>query len=52
MGFYFCGIYIYTEGDKKEAKWDMYAAPHIFGVLMIILDMRSRKAILKFSSVI
>ena len=26
MGFYFCGKYIYTDGDKKEVERDMYAA--------------------------
>ena len=26
MGFYFCGKYIYTDGDEKEVERDMYAA--------------------------
>ena len=26
MGFYFCGKYIYTDGDEKEVEWDMYVA--------------------------
>ena len=26
MKFYFCGKYIYTDGDEKEVEGDMYAA--------------------------
>jgi len=32
MSFYFCGRYIYTDGDDKEVERDMYAAiPYIRG---------------------
>jgi len=30
IGFYFCGRYIYTGGDDKEVKRDMYAALSYF----------------------
>ena len=30
MNFYFCGKYIYTGGDKKEVKRDMYATLSYF----------------------
>jgi len=47
MGFYFCGKYIYTDGDKKEVKRKCMQLSRIFGVLIIIMDMRSLKIILK-----
>jgi len=30
MNFYFCGKYIYTDGDEKEVERDMYAALSYF----------------------
>jgi len=30
MGFYFCGQYIYTDGDEKEVEWDTYKALSYF----------------------
>ena len=30
MDFYFCGRYIYTNGDNKEVERDMYAAISYF----------------------
>ena len=30
MGFYFCGRYIYNDGDEKKVEWDMYAAMSCF----------------------
>jgi len=52
MGFYFCARYINTDADEMEVKRDMYAALPYFEVLMIILGIRSGKAILKLFSVI
>ena len=46
-------IDLYTFDDENEIKWDMYAALfRIFGVLMIVMDMKSEKIILRNSSVI
>ena len=47
MGFYFCDKYIYTDGDEKEVKRDMYAALPYFGILMIRMSMKSEKIILR-----
>ena len=30
FSFYFCGRYIYTDGDDKEIEQDMYAAISYF----------------------
>ena len=30
MRFYFCGKYIYTDGDEKEVEKDMYATLSYF----------------------
>ena len=30
MGFYFCGRYIYIDGDEKEVERGMYAAISCF----------------------
>ena len=30
MSFYFCGIYIHTDGDDKKVERDMYAAISYF----------------------
>jgi len=48
MGFYFCGKYIYTDGDEEEVERGMYVA--FFGVFMIRMGMKSEKIILKISS--
>ena len=48
MGFYFCGKYIYTDGDEEEVERGMYVA--FFGVFMIRMGMKSGKTILKISS--
>ena len=50
MGFYFCGRYIYIDGDGKEVELDMNVTIPCFGVFMIVIGMRS--GILKLSSVI
>jgi len=47
MGFNFYGRYIYTDGDEKEVERNMYAAISCFRVLMIVMDMRNGKIILK-----
>ena len=32
MKFYFCGKYVYTDGDEKEVERDMYVAlPYFWG---------------------
>ena len=52
MGFYFCGRYLYTNGDENEDEWDMYAAIRYFWGSYDVMDMRSEKIILKNYSVI
>ena len=49
MGFYFCGKYIYTDGDEKEVERDMYAALPYFRGFMIKMGMKSGKTILRIS---
>ena len=46
MGFYFCGRYINTDCDDKYVEWVMFEALFV-GVLMIIVDMKLEKEILK-----
>ena len=49
MRFYFCGKYIYSDGDEKEVERDMYEAlPYL--VFMIKMGMKSEKTILRISS--
>ena len=50
MKFYFCGKYIYTNGDKKKVERDMYATLPYFPVLMILTNTKSEKTNLKISS--
>ena len=38
---------IYTDGDEKKLSEIYMRLSHIFGVLMIIMGMRSEKAILE-----
>ena len=52
MKFYFCDKYIYIDGDENKVERDMYVLSHIFRILIIILGIRSKKVILKLSSVI
>ena len=53
MGFYFYGWYIYTDGDKKK-KLNLICMRQscVFKILMIVMDKRSVKVILKLSLVI
>ena len=48
MGFYFCGKYIYTDGDEKEVE--MYAALPFFQNFYVMMGMKSEKTILRISS--
>jgi len=43
---------IYIDGDNKKVERDMYVAISYFQVLMIVMNMRSMKTILKNASVI
>jgi len=44
MKFYFCGRYINTDAEDKEVERDMYATIHTFGVLMIMMGVKSEKS--------
>jgi len=50
MDFYFCDKYINTDADDKDVERICMRLSHIFGVLMIVLGMRSEKMILNFFS--
>ena len=50
MEIYFCGKYIYIDGDEKEVERDMYASLPYFQGLMIMMDMKREKTKLKISS--
>ena len=50
MAFYFCGQYINIDVDDKEVEWDMFTIVPYFGVLVIVMDMRSEKIVLKIFS--
>ena len=50
IGFYFCGKYIYTDGDEKEVKRDMYADLPYFWGFYDQDGYESRKTILRISS--
>jgi len=52
MGFYFCGKYINTDCEDKYVERAMFGSISFFGVLMIIMDMKLGKTILKISLVI
>jgi len=52
MGFYFCGRYIHTDGDKKEVEQDMYVGLLYFWGSYDHYGYESGKTILKLSSVI
>jgi len=52
MGFYFCGKYINTDYEDRYVERAMFEAVSLFRVLIIILDMKFGKAILKISLVI
>jgi len=49
MSSYFCGKYIYTDGDEKEVDRICMRLSCIFGILMMSM---SGKAILKLFSII
>ena len=51
MRFYFCGSCINIDADEKKVEQDMYTAVLHFGVLVIVMDIRSGKIILKDFSV-
>ena len=52
MGFYFRDRYINTDCNDKYVEGLCLRLSHFFGVLMIVMDMRLGKMILKISFVI
>ena len=51
MNVYFCDKYTHTD-NEEEVERDMYAAFPFFGVLMIMMGMKSGKTNMKICSYI